>query len=124
MNRLAAFPARSKLMLCGAAIAVLTLPAALASAQDAPAKMPELTAEQVTKGRQLFADWSCGGCHTLKDGDGTGSIGPSLDGNPRLDHALVVDRITNGSGPMPSFGGQIPDTDIALLASYVIQAKK
>ncbi|MEO6040332.1 MAG: cytochrome c [Croceibacterium sp.] len=123
MTRFAALSARTKLALGAGAFAALALPAALAGAQNAPAK-PALTAEQVVMGRALFNDWSCGGCHVLKDGNGSGSIGPSLDGNSHIDHALVVDRITNGSGPMPGFGGQIPDADIELLASYVIQAKK
>jgi mono/diheme cytochrome c family protein len=35
----------------------------------------------------------------------------------------VVDRITNGSGPMPSFGWLDP-ADIDLIARYIMQAKK
>ena len=126
MNRIAAFSARTKLALGAAAFAALAIPAALAAAQDAPAKPsePKLTAEQVTKARGLFADNSCGGCHTLADGNGSGSIGPSLDGNTHIDHDIIADRIYNGSGPMPGFGGQISDDDIKLLASYVLQVKK
>jgi mono/diheme cytochrome c family protein len=100
--------------------AALAIPA-LAIAADAPAK---LTDEQVTKGRQLFADNSCGACHTLADGNGGGGIGPSLDNNTQLTHDLIVNRVTNGSGPMPAFGGSIPDPDIDLLARYVLQVKK
>lgn len=120
MSRFAAFSAGA------AALAALALPAALASAQDAPAKpaVPVLTTEGLNKGRQLFKDNACGGCHTLADGGGAGSIGPSLDNNPQLSHALVVDRVTNGSGPMPGFGASLSKDDIDLLASYVIQSKK
>ena len=117
----------SALSLGAAALAALAVPTALAYAQNAPASAPAkpaLTEEQVKKGRQLFADWSCGACHTLSDGSGGGSIGPALDNNTRLDHDLIVDRITHGSGPMPAFEGQIPDADIQLLASYVLQVKK
>jgi mono/diheme cytochrome c family protein len=128
MTRFAAFSARTRLVLSAGALAALAVPAALAMAQGAPAAAPAkeapLTAAQTEKARGLFNDNSCGGCHTLADGNGSGSIGPSLDHNTHIDHALVVDRITNGSGAMPAFGGQIPDPDIQLLASYVIAAKK
>ena len=111
--------------LSAAALAALALPAAVASAQDAPKPAaPVLTTEGLNKGRQLFKDNACGGCHTLSDGGGAGSIGPSLDGNTQVTHALVVDRVTNGSGPMPGFGASLSKDDIDLLASYVIQTKK
>jgi mono/diheme cytochrome c family protein len=121
-------PKRARLALGAIAFAAFAVPAvsALASAEEPPKSEPNalLTAEQADKGKQLFADWSCGACHTLAAADGAGSIGPKFDGNANLDHALAVDRITNGSGPMPSFGGQIPDADIDLLATYIVQVKK
>ena len=100
--------------------AALAIPA-LAIAADAPAK---LTDAQVTKGRQLFTDNSCGACHTLADANGGGSIGPSLDNNTHVTYDIALDRIANGSGPMPAFQGTIPDEDIPLLAHYVLQVKK
>jgi mono/diheme cytochrome c family protein len=120
---LASIGKRTRIALGAATLAIAAVPAVAAFA-TAPEIAETLSAEQVTKARQLFADWSCGACHTLADGGGAGGIGPALDGNTRIDHALVVDRITNGSGPMPSFAGQIPDEDIELLANYVVQAKK
>lgn len=124
MFRFADLSAPAKWSIGAIALAAVAVPSVFALAQDAPAKDPPLTAEQVTKARQLFADNSCGGCHTLADAEGSGAIGPSLDGNTGLTQALVVDRVTNGSGPMPSFGGQIEEADINLLARYVVQAKK
>ena len=105
------------------AFAALALPAAGAFATDANPS-DKLGEQQVAKGRQLFQDNSCNACHTLADGNGGGSIGPALDGNKSLTPDLIVDRISNGSGPMPAFGGQIPDADIDLLAKYVLQVKK
>ena len=119
---------------CAALLAAIAVPVTLAAAQTTPqpapagsavqVPAPKLTDAQMAKGRQLFQDNSCGGCHTLADGGGSGSIGPSLDGNARVDHALVVDRVTNGSGPMPGFGASLSKDDIELIASYVVQAKK
>lgn len=104
------------------ALATAAIPAAsaLASAESAP---EALTEEQVTKGRELFTSNSCNQCHTLADASAQGSVGPSLDGAAHLDKAVAVDKITNGSGPMPSFGWLEP-ADIDLLAAYIVQVKK
>ena len=73
----------------------------------------------VAAGREMFNTWSCSACHTLSDAGSSGAVGPSLD-NPKLTHDFIVNRVTNGSGPMPSFGGQIADADIAKLADYIV----
>jgi mono/diheme cytochrome c family protein len=73
----------------------------------------------IAAGRDLFNTWSCSACHTLTDAGSSGAVGPSLD-NPNLTHDFIVTRVTNGSGPMPSFGGQIPDADIGKLADYIV----
>ncbi|OYX08540.1 MAG: hypothetical protein B7Z08_08965 [Sphingomonadales bacterium 32-68-7] len=98
------------------------LPAAgaFAVAQDAPV---ELTAEQVDKARGLFNENGCNACHLLADAEAAGAVGPALDGNANLDKAFVVDRVTNGSGPMPGFGWLDP-ADIDLIADYIVQVKK
>jgi mono/diheme cytochrome c family protein len=75
--------------------------------------------DTVTAGRELFNTWSCSACHTLSDAGSSGAVGPSLD-NPNLTHDFIVTRVTNGSGPMPSFGGQIPEADIGKLADYIV----
>lgn len=84
-----------------------------AHAEDAKA------ADVVTAGRELFNTWSCSACHTLTDAGSTGMVGPSLD-NPNLTHDQIVARVTNGSGPMPAFTGQISDADIGKLADYIV----
>lgn len=76
-------------------------------------------ADVVSAGRDLFNTWSCSACHTLTDAGSSGAVGPSLD-NPKLTHDFIVNRVTNGQGPMPSFGGQIPDSDIGKLADYIV----
>jgi cytochrome c6 len=74
-----------------------------------------------TAGKQIFATAGCKSCHTLKDAGATGTIGPNLDqAKPPLD--LVIDRVTNGKGVMPSFSGQLSEKQIADVAAYVVQA--
>jgi cytochrome c oxidase subunit 1 len=69
-------------------------------------------------GKKLFASAGCGGCHTLKDAGSGGSVGPNLDQvHPPL--ALVLDRVSNGLGAMPSFKGQLSDAQIKQVAAYV-----
>jgi|SRR5690606_30820738 len=113
---------KTKLSLGAVALAIVAVPAAAAwaTAEDPTAG---LSAEQVEKGRQLFTDNGCNACHALADANAAGSIGPALDGNGNLDRAQVVSIVTNGQGAMPSFGW-MPEEDIALLADYIVHAKK
>jgi sulfite dehydrogenase len=69
-------------------------------------------------GKKVFASAGCGGCHTLKDAGSSGNVGPNLD-DAKPPYALVVDRVTNGKGPMPSFKGQLSPQDIQNVAAYV-----
>jgi mono/diheme cytochrome c family protein len=69
-------------------------------------------------GKQVFASAGCGGCHTLADAGSSGTVGPNLD-ESRPDHGLVVDRVTNGQGAMPSFKDQLSEEEIQNVAAYV-----
>jgi mono/diheme cytochrome c family protein len=112
----------AKLALGAMAFAAIAVPAAAAFAV-APEAEAALTAEQVSKGRQLFADNGCNACHALADANAAGSVGPSFDGNAALDKAKAVNIVTNGQGAMPSFGW-LGEEDIDLLAGYIVQVKK
>jgi mono/diheme cytochrome c family protein len=68
-------------------------------------------------GKSIFTS-SCGSCHTLADAGTTGAVGPNLD-ESRPPRALVVDRVTNGQGAMPSFKGSLSPEQIAAVAEYV-----
>jgi mono/diheme cytochrome c family protein len=69
-------------------------------------------------GKQVFESAGCKSCHTLADAGATGTVGPNLD-QAKPPAALVVDRVTNGKGVMPAFGGQLSPKQIADVAAYV-----
>ena len=69
-------------------------------------------------GSAVFASANCGGCHTLADAGAGGTVGPNLD-EAKPAESLVVDRVTNGKGAMPSFSGRLDEQQIADLAAYV-----
>jgi len=70
-------------------------------------------------GEAVFASAGCVSCHTLEAAGSTGTVGPNLD-EAKPDHDLVVDRVTNGSGAMPSFSGTLSEQQIQDVAAYVV----
>jgi mono/diheme cytochrome c family protein len=90
----------------------------------APAAPSPATNVDIAKGRQLFSQYGCGGCHVLADGGGSGGIGPSLDNNLRLTRDYVAGAISEGRGAMPAFRDQMTAGEIATLAAYVVQAAR
>jgi sulfite dehydrogenase len=73
------------------------------------------------KGKQIFAEKGCGGCHTLADAGSNGTVGPNLD-DAKPSFELAVTRVTEGRGAMPSFKDQLSAQEIADVASYVVQS--
>jgi mono/diheme cytochrome c family protein len=76
------------------------------------------TTGDATAGKQVFASAGCTACHTLADANATGTVGPNLD-EAKPPASLVVDRVTHGKGAMPSFEGQLTETQIQDVAAYV-----
>jgi len=75
-------------------------------------------ANLVAQGKQVFQSAGCTSCHTLKDAGATGTVGPNLD-EKKPPKSLVVDRVTNGKGAMPSFKSQLSAAQIDAVATYV-----
>ncbi len=82
-------------------------------------EMPGTPEGDAAAGEAVFASAGCGGCHTLEAAGASGTVGPNLD-DAKPDHALVVDRVTNGMGVMPSFKGQLSEKQIQDVAAYVV----
>jgi mono/diheme cytochrome c family protein len=69
-------------------------------------------------GKPVFASAGCATCHTLSAAGSSGTIGPNLD-DKKPDYDLIVERVTNGKSPMPSFKGQLSDEQIHDVAAFV-----
>jgi mono/diheme cytochrome c family protein len=77
----------------------------------------------VAAGKQVFATAGCTSCHTLAAAGSKGTIGPNLDeAKPSFD--LVVERVTKGKPPMPSFKGQLSEQQIRDVAAFVSESTK
>jgi uncharacterized membrane protein len=97
--------------LAGVAIAIAIKPDD-ESASSAPV--------DVATGRTVFSDAGCGDCHTLADAGSTGRVGPNLDA-AKPSRELVLERVRNGKGVMPSFRGRLDDAELEAVAAYVAQ---
>jgi mono/diheme cytochrome c family protein len=69
-------------------------------------------------GKQVFESAGCVACHTLADAGSTGTVGPNLD-DAKPPATLVVTRVTNGAGAMPSFKDKLTEKQIEDVAAYV-----
>jgi mono/diheme cytochrome c family protein len=69
-------------------------------------------------GKQVFESAGCVACHTLADAGSTGTVGPNLD-DAKPPATLVVTRVTNGAGAMPSFKDKLTEQQIHDVAAYV-----
>jgi len=79
---------------------------------------PALEGDPVAGKAVFTGSAGCIGCHTLADAGSTGTVGPNLD-DAMPSNELVVDRVTNGQGVMPPFGGTLTEQQIADVAAYV-----
>ncbi len=105
-----------------ASVAGLPVAAGATTTTAAPAPPPATTGggsgDLAAMGKSVFEKAGCTSCHTLKDAGATGTVGPNLD-EAKPPKSLVVDRVTNGKGVMPSFKGQLSDAEIEAVATYV-----
>ena len=81
----------------------------------------EAPAGDAAAGKQVFESAGCVACHTLEDAGSTGTVGPNLD-DAKPPATLVVTRVTNGAGAMPSFKDKLTEQQIQDVAAYVSSA--
>jgi uncharacterized membrane protein len=103
-------------MAAAGGVAVIALALALRPEDDVKGANP--SAADLAAGRALFVSTGCGSCHALSAAGGEGSVGPNLDA-AEPSAALVEERVTNGQGGMPSFRGDLDESEIAAIAAYV-----
>jgi mono/diheme cytochrome c family protein len=101
-----------------------TVVGTVATTPSPEASLPALKLKgDATAGKAVFTGSAgCTGCHTLKDANATGTVGPNLD-DRKPAFELVVTRVALGKGVMPAFsqakGGALTDQQIADVAQYV-----
>jgi cytochrome c6 len=76
------------------------------------------------QGKQIFlGEGNCAACHTLKEANSNGNIGPNLD-EIKPDIMRVILAVTNGIGVMPAYEGQLSTEEIKAVATYVAESTK
>lgn len=103
-------------------IGVGMLTALLAIGMPALGTSPDET--DLEEGKVLFqtdATPACAVCHTLKDAEATGNIGPDLD-DLQPARNRIIKAMQEGTGPMPSFSDSLSDEQMAAIADYVVYA--
>ncbi len=83
-----------------------------------PTTPTEPSGGDAAAGKTVFVSAGCSSCHTLADAGATSSVGPNLD-DAKPPASLVVDRVTNGKGVMPSFKSQLSEQQIQDVAAHV-----
>ena len=94
-----------------ATMVALAVAVALAGSAGAAPKV-------VDPGLTVFQSAGCAACHTLAAAGATGKVGPSLD-KAKPTAALVISRVTNGKGVMPSFKTRLKAAQIKAVAAFV-----
>tara|TARA_B100000965_G_scaffold217937_1_gene182431 strand:+ start:3583 stop:3894 length:312 start_codon:yes stop_codon:yes gene_type:complete len=78
--------------------------------------------EMFNLGKDIFLNaGNCGTCHTLKDANSVGNVGPNLN-IIKPDIGRVINSVTNGIGVMPSFLGILSNEEIEAVAYYVSES--
>ena len=71
------------------------------------------------KGKKIFlGGGNCATCHTLKNANSKGKIGPNLD-EIKPDIVRVLTAVKNGIGVMPAYQGELSSEEIEAVAHYV-----
>lgn len=106
-------------VLATAILAAALVPAAL-SGPGSTARAPQGEGNPAV-GAGVFLNAGCASCHTLSVLGATGTIGPNLD-QLQPSYEEVVNAVTYGAGPMPSYQKRLKPQKIEDLAAFVVAA--
>lgn|SRR5512135_232307 len=79
---------------------------------------PTLPKGNADAGKAVFASAGCGGCHTLKAANASGTVGPNLD-QLKPDLARIEKQVVNGGTTMPPFKDSLSPQKIADVSQFV-----
>ena len=96
-----------------------TLPKTQTTAAAVPA---EYKHGDPVAGKKVFQTGPCAGCHTLSQAGTHGNVGPNLNQVPPPPLSLVVDRVLNGKGNMPSLKATLSTKQVADVAAFVVKS--
>ena len=85
------------------------------STQPAGPSFPKGNADA---GKAIFASAGCGGCHTLKAANASGTVGPNLD-QLKPDLPRIEKQVYNGGTTMPPFKDSLTPQKIADVSQFV-----
>jgi mono/diheme cytochrome c family protein len=88
----------------------------------APEPPPAAPTGNAAAGKVIFTTTAgCDNCHTLKAAGSSGNVGPNLD-DAKPPYARIINRVTNGKSPMPSFKGTLSPEQIQDVAAFVYES--
>ena len=87
---------------------------------EAPGPAPGAGEGGAANGASLFGQ-ECASCHVLAVAGSTGTVGPNLD-DVKPSKAAVAQKVTDGGGGMPAFGGRLSGEQIDAIATYVARS--
>jgi len=99
-------------------ILVAKEPKESSAASEQPPAATGPSAADLAAGKKVFTTAGCVSCHTLKDANATGKVGPNLD-QLKPAQPVVVKQVTNGGAAMPPFKGTLTPEQIQAVATYV-----
>jgi len=99
-------------------ILVAKEPKESSAASPSPPASTGPSAADLAAGKKVFTTAGCASCHTLKDANATGKVGPDLD-QLKPAQAVVAKQVTNGGTVMPAFKSTLSPAQIQAVATYV-----
>lgn len=112
------FAVRTAVLLAGSASIAFAAGCGDGDGTSSGGSAPSTPQIQASTGKEIFEKAGCVSCHTLADAGGAGNIGPNLD-EEKPSRDVVVEKVTDGDGRMPSFKNRLTAEQIDTVADYI-----